>query len=97
MLRFGETKIVKKHLWCKKPTKVWVVNVDNLVISKLIQIETNYKYLIGYWDKVIRPLVLILSKMSGYVRIFKVKDGDKDKNNKLIFFHIDGEKLLENY
>ena len=53
--------------------------------------------MIGYWDKVMRPLVLILSKMSGYVRIFKVKDGDKDKNNKLIFFHIDGEKLLENY
>ena len=44
-----------------------------------------------------RPLVLILSKMSGYFRIFKVKDGDKDKNNKLMFFHTDGEKLLENY
>ena len=25
----------------------------------------------------------------------KVKDGDKDKNNKLMPFRIDGEKLLE--
>ena len=36
-------------------------------------------------------------KMTGYVNIIKVKDGDKDKNNKLIPFHIDGEKLLGKY
>ena len=35
--------------------------------------------------------------MSGYVKTFKVKDGDKNKNNKLISFRIDGEKLLEKY
>ena len=29
--------------------------------------------------------------MSGYVKTFEVKDGDKDKNNKLMFFHIDDE------
>ena len=48
-------------------------------------------------NKVRRPLVLILPKMSGYVKTFKVKDGDKDKNNKLMFFCIDDEKLLEKY
>ena len=32
--------------------------------------------------------------MSGYVETFKVKDGDKDKNNKLMSFCIDDEKLL---
>ena len=37
----------------------------------------------GYLDKVIRSLVWILPKMSGYVKIFKVKDGDKDKNNSI--------------
>ena len=31
--------------------------------------------------------------MSGYVKIFKVKEGD----NKLISFRIDDEKLLEKY
>ena len=35
--------------------------------------------------------------MSGYVKAFKVKDGNKDKNNKLMSFHIDDEKLLEKY
>ena len=35
--------------------------------------------------------------MSEYVKAFKIKDGDKDKNNKLIFFCIDDEKVLENY
>ena len=32
-----------------------------------------------------------------YVTTFKVKDGDKYKNNKLISFRIDDEKLLEKY
>ena len=35
--------------------------------------------------------------MSGFVKTFKVKDGDKDKSNKLISFQIDNEKLLEKY
>ena len=30
--------------------------------------------------------------MSGYVKAFKVKDGDKDKNNKLMSFRTDDEK-----
>ena len=33
--------------------------------------------------------------MSGYVNTFKVKDEDKDKNNKLMFFRIDDENILE--
>ena len=57
----------------KKPIKVWDVNVDNVVISKLIETKNNSKYLIEYLDDVIRPLVLILPKMSGYVKIFKKK------------------------
>ena len=38
----------------------------------------------GYLDEVIRPLVLILTKMSGYVKTFKFKDGDRDKKNQLM-------------
>ena len=38
-----------------------------------------------------------MPKTSGYVKIFKVKEGDKDKNNKLMFFGIDDEKLLGKY
>ena len=33
--------------------------------------------------------------MKGYDKTFK--DGDKDKNNKLMFFHIVDEKLLQKY
>ena len=33
--------------------------------------------------------------MSGYVKIFKVIDRDKDKNHKLLSFLINDEKLLE--
>ena len=47
----------------KKTLKIWDVNVDNIVISKLVKTKTNSKYLIGYLDKDIRPLVLIMPKM----------------------------------
>ena len=62
--------------------KVWDVNVDKIVMSKLFKTKTNSKYLIGYSDKAVKPLILIIPKMSGYVQIFKVKDGNKDKNNR---------------
>ena len=38
-----------------------------------------------------------MPKMSGYVKIFKNKDEGKDKSNKLMFFCINDEKLLEKY
>ena len=36
-----------------------------------------------------------MPKISVYAKTFKVKNGDKDKNNKLMSFHIDVDKLLE--
>ena len=53
--------------------------------------------MIGYLDKTIRPLVLIMPKISEYVKTFKVKDGNKNKNNKLMSFCVDDVKLLEKY
>ena len=35
--------------------------------------------------------------MNWYVKTFKVKDRDKNKNNKLMSSHIDDEKLLQKY
>ena len=35
--------------------------------------------------------------MSGYLKIFKVKDVDIDESNKLISLRLDDEKLLEKY
>ena len=98
MLRFGETKITNEKFYAaKKPINIWDINVDSRIISKLVETKTNFKYWIGYLDKNIRPLVSILPEMSEYVKTFKVKDKDKDENNKLIFFLIDVEKLLEKY
>ena len=51
-----------------------------IVISTLVETKNNSKYLIGYSDDVIRPLVLILPKMSGYVKIFIDKGGDKSNH-----------------
>ena len=69
------------------------VDFDNSIILKLVKIKTNSKYLIRSLEKAIRPLVLIMPKLSGYVKTFEVKEGD----NKLISFRIDDEKLLEKY
>ena len=94
MLRFRETKVTEEKFYAtKEPKKIWDVNVDNVVISKLVKTKTNSKFLIGYSDKAIRPLVLIMPETSESVKIFKVED----KNSKLMSFHIDDEKLLEKY
>ena len=53
--------------------------------------------MVGHVDKAIKPLVLIMPKRSWYVKTFKVKDEIKIKNNKLISFGIDDEKLLNEY
>ena len=57
----------RKFLCYKKAIKVWDVNVDKIVISKLIGVKTNSKYLIRYSDKDVKPLVLTIPKKSGYV------------------------------
>ena len=78
MVRFGKTEITKEKFYtAKKPINIWDVNVDNIVISKLVKTKTNSMYLIEYFDKHIRTLVLIMPKMSGYVKTFKVKDYNK--------------------
>ena len=51
--------------------------------------------MIGYLDEAMKPLVLILSKITGYVKTFKDKDGNKD--NKLMSFLINDENLIRKY
>ena len=93
---FYRQRIIRINFdFCIIVKNIWDVNVDTIVIAKLVENKTNSKYLIGYLHKVIRPLVFILLKKSGYVRVFKVKNGDEDKNIKLMSFVIDNEKLLE--
>ena len=74
----------------KKKLKNCDVNFDNIVISKLVKTKTNCKYWIGYLGE-ITSSVLMLPKVNGFVKMFKFKD------NKLISFRINDEKLLEKY
>ena len=52
-----------------------------MVVPKLVETKSSSKYLTKYLDKAIRLLFLIMLKLSGYVKTFKGKDGNKDKNN----------------
>ena len=72
ILRFCKTKVAKKEFYgAKKQIKIGNLDTNNIVISKLSKMKKNSKYLIGFLDDIIRPLVLILTKMSGYVKNFK--------------------------
>ena len=76
MLSFVKTKVTKEKFYdAKRPVNIWDVNVVNIVhsVSKLVEVKTNFEYLIGYLEA-IRPLVLILLKKSGYVKTSKVKE-----------------------
>ena len=49
MLTLGETKIAKEKFYlAKRSINIWDVNIDNIVISKLVKRKTTPKYLIGY-------------------------------------------------
>ena len=74
MLSFGETKVAKESFYgAKRPIKIQYVGVNNTVISKLVETKINSKYLTGYLDKIMRPLVLILPEMRGYFKALKMK------------------------
>ena len=75
----------------KKTTKILDVDVDNIVISKLIEKNNNFQHLIECLDDFIRPLVLIIPKISGYIKTFK------DEINILMPFVIDDNRLSEKY
>ena len=48
MLRYGEIKVAQEEFyWSKKPTKIWDVDINHIVISKLVETRNSSKYLIG--------------------------------------------------
>ena len=62
-MRFGKKEIAKEKFYAAKKTiKMWDVNVDNIVFSKLIETKTNSNLIGIKFDKAIRK--------------FKVKEGD---------------------
>ena len=56
MIRFGETEIRNEKFYgAKKPIKIWDIDVDNIIISKFVELKTNSKYSIEYLDEAVRP------------------------------------------
>ena len=60
MLKFVEKKVAKETIYTEL---IFVMLIDNTVISKLIETKNISKVLIGNLDKVIIPLVLIWMDM----------------------------------
>ena len=62
MLRYGKLEVAKEEFYrVKKAIEIWVVNVGNIVISKVAEIENNSKYVIeclylymirSYWKNI---------------------------------------------
>ena len=53
--------------------------------------------MIWYLEEVVRPLVLLLPKISSYYKTFKDNGAYTNKNNKLMSVAINNNKLLEKY
>ena len=49
------------------------VDVNNIVISKLVETKNNSKYLTGYLDEVTRPLVLYYLKLVDLLNLLRTK------------------------
>ena len=63
--------ISMKNQECK--TRPQVVNVDEIVVSdKFKHNNEGFKYFIGYQEgEIVKPLCIILSQMSGYIKYFE--------------------------
>ena len=51
MLRLCKMKVAKEEFYAaKRPIKVWDVDINNIVLSKLLETKNNSEYLIRYLD-----------------------------------------------
>ena len=90
-MRFGKTEVEKKKKEFYdviKSIKIKGVDVDNILISKLIETKWNY---LNCLNEIICGLISISPKVNGYVTTFKFKD------RKLISLSIDNDKPFEKY
>ena len=91
-INFENKKINKKDFYNnKKQFNIENIDINKILISRSETYKNNMrKYIIGYNDNTISPLQLFLTKMTGYLNIFK------DGARKMSFF-TDNNKFLERY
>ena len=77
-LQFNNIRLNKKEFQkSKEPIDLMSVNVDQIVMSdKFKPNNEGFKYFIGYQEGgIVKPLCIILSQMSGYIKY--LEKGDK--------------------
>ena len=73
-LKFNNIRVNKKEFHkSKQATDLNLVNVDQIVVSdKFKHSYDGFKYFIGYQEgETVKPLCIILPKMSGYIKYFE--------------------------
>ena len=73
-LKFNNIRLKKKEFHkSKEPIDLLSINLDQIVVSdKCKHNDEGFKHFIGYLEgEIIKPLCIILSQMSGYVKYFE--------------------------
>ena len=72
-LNFNNIYLYKKNFHkFKEPIDLLSVNIDQIVVSdKFKHNNEGFKYFIGYYDGLVKPLCIILPQMSGYIKYFE--------------------------
>ena len=92
-LKFDNIRVNKKEFHkSKQPIDLMSVNVDQIVVSdKFKHSDEGFKYFIGYQEgKIVKPLCIILSQMSGYIKYF-------ESGGKNMSFVIKYDNVLDKY
>ena len=92
-LKFDNIRVNKKEFHkSKQPIDLDLINVDQIVVSdKFKHSDGGFKYCIGYKEgEIVKPLRIILSQMSGYIKYFK--NGGKNMS-----FVIKDDDVLDKY
>ena len=91
-LKFNNIRVnEKKFHMSKEPIYLMSVNIDQIVVSdKFKHSDEGFKYFIGYQEgEIVKPLCIILTQMSGYIKYFEyggpnmsfiIKDDDVGEN-----------------
>ena len=92
VIDFKDIKINKKDFYNnKKQFKIKDIDINKILISKPESYGTKNakQYIIGCNDDVIRPILIFLTQMNGYVKCFD--------DNKTMSFLADDKEFLKEY
>ena len=90
---FDNIRVNKKEFHkSKQPINLDLVNVDQIVVSdKFKHSDDGFKYFIGYKEgEIVKPLCIILPKMSGYIKY--CENGDKN-----MYFMVKDDDMFDKY